>query len=140
MHSALKVAVALTLAIAAAPLTASAQFAAAPPNITVPNNPTPSTGSEPPCEYGMGSLKRISTKQIRQVDDGWRVWVRPICEYSPHAPVRNMGNAVQLIGAIRRNDVLEAALDDKHYLADDVVGVELNKGRRVVLWVHPSLY
>ena len=140
MHNATKLAVALALAIAATPLTASAQFAGA-PNITyVPNNPTPSTGSEPPCEYGMGSLKRISTKQIGQVDEDWRVWVRPICEYSPHAPVRNMGNAAQLIGAIRRNDVLEAALDDKHFLADDVVGVELNRGQRVVLWVHPSLY
>lgn len=139
MQYATKAAIALALAVALASPATSAPFANN--NITyVPNNPTPSTGSEPPCEYGMGSLKRISTKQIRQVDDDWRVWVRPICEYSPHAPVRNMGNATQLIGAIGRNEVLDAALDDKHYLADDVVGVELNKGQRVVLWVHPSLY
>jgi hypothetical protein len=51
-----------------------------------------------------------------------------------------MGNATQLIGAIGRNDVLEAALDKDRYLADDVVGVLLSKGNRVTLWVHPSLY
>jgi hypothetical protein len=105
-----------------------------------PNYNPPSGGSEPPCEYGMGYLKRISVPQLGQVDEEWKVWIRPVCENSPHAPVRNMGNATQLIGAIGRNEVLVAALDEKHYLADDVVGVELTKGQRVVLWVHPSLY
>jgi hypothetical protein len=140
MQHPIQAAIALALAVTVAPLPASAQWAAAVPLTTTPNNPTYSTGSESPCEYGMGSLKRISVAQIRQVTEGWRVWIRPICEDSPHAPVRNMGNATQLIGAIGRNPVLEGALEDKRYLADDVVGVELTKGRRAVLWVHPSLY
>ena len=139
MHYALKVALAGVLALALAPTTAFAQ--AGLPNIThvaKPNYPSPS--EEPPCEYEMGYLKRVSTKQVGGIDDSWRVWVRPVCEYSPNAPVRSHGNATQLIGAIGRNDTLEAALDEKRYLADDVVGIQLTKGRRVILWVHPSLY
>ena len=136
MLSTKSVAIAATLALTLLPSLALAQ--AANPNYNPPN--IPSSGSEPPCEYGMGHLKRISVPQIGQVDDAWKVWIRPVCEYSPHAPVRNMGNATQLIGAIGRNEVLEAALDKKRYLPDDVVGVELTKGKRAVLWVHPSLY
>ncbi|RYE88422.1 MAG: hypothetical protein EOP19_01425 [Hyphomicrobiales bacterium] len=120
----------------ATPLVASAQRV--PP--TNNNYPTPSVSSEEACEYGMGHLKAVSARQIRGVDDSWRVWVRPICEDSPHAPVRNLGNATQLIGAIGRNDTLETALGDERYLADDVVGVQLTKGNRVTLWVHRSLY
>lgn len=139
MQYALKVAFAGVLALALAPTTVFAQ--AGLPNLTyVPNNPGPSSSEEPPCEYAMGYLKRVSAKQIGGIDDSWRVWIRPVCEYSPNAPVRNMGNATQLIGAIGRNDTLEAALDEERFLADDVVGVQLSKGRRATLWVHPSLY
>lgn len=114
-----------------------------------PNNPpggpntsySPPGGSEnPACEYGMGYLKPVTVKQVGGIDDDWKVWIRPVCEDSPHAPVRNMGNATQLIGAIGRNEVLEAALDKEDFLADDVVGVQLTKGERAILWVHPSLY
>jgi hypothetical protein len=125
--------IAVAGAIALAPVASFAQFAGGP-------NHQPSVENDQPCEYGMGYLKRISVQQVGGIDDDWRVWVRPVCEDSPHAPVRNMGNATQLIGAIGRNDVLEAALDEKHYQADDVVGVQLSKGNRVTLWVHPSLY
>jgi hypothetical protein len=131
MLSTKSLAIAAAIALTLLPSLASAQA-------VKPNNPP--QGSEPPCEYAMGSLKRISVPQIGQVDDDWKVWIRQVCEYSPNAPVRSMGNATQLIGAIGRNDVLEAALDAKRYLPDDVVGVELTKGKRAVLWVHPSLY
>jgi len=131
MHKMMMIAIAG--AIALAPATGFGQIAAP------PNNP-PAAENDQPCEYGMGYLKRISVQQVGGIDDDWRVWVRPVCEDSPHAPVRNMGNATQLIGAIGRNDVLEAALDEKHYQADDVVGVQMTKGNRVTLWVHPSLY
>ena len=133
MHFTKSLTIAAALALTLLPSLALAQA-------VKPNYNPPSQGSEPPCEYAMGSLKRISVPQIGQVDDDWKVWIRPVCEYSPHAPVRSLGNATQLIGAIGRNDVLEAALDAKRYLPDDVVGVELTKGKRVVLWVHPSLY
>jgi len=125
------------LALAAVPTTASAQAFNKPGG---PNYPTPSSSDEPPCEYGMGYLGRVNATQIRGIDDNWRVWVRPVCEDSPHAPVRNMGNATQLIGAIGRNETLEAALQDARFLADDVVGVKITKGNSVMLWVHPSLY
>lgn len=106
-----------------------------------PNHPTPgATDTDPSCDYPMGYLFPVSVKQINRIDDGWKVWVRPVCEDSPNAPVRNMGNATQLIGAIGRNDVLEAALDKERYQADDVVGVVLSKTNRVTLWVHHSLY
>ena len=136
MLSTKSVAIAAAFALTLLPSLALAQ--AALPNYNPPS--IPSSGNEQPCEYGMGYLKRISVPQIAQVDDEWKVWIRPVCEHSPHAPVRNMGNATQLIGAIGRNEVLEAALDKKRYLPDDVVGVELTKGKRAVLWVHPSLY
>ena len=136
MLSTKTLALAATLALTMVPSLVLAQ-AAQPPTYNPPAAPQ---GTEPPCEYAMGHLKRISVKQVGQVDDDWKVWIRPVCEYSPHAPVRNLGNATQLIGAIGRNEVLEAALDAKRYLADDVVGVELNKGKRAGLWVHPSLY
>lgn len=134
MRHALTLAFAAVLAIAA-PIAVSA----------APNNPpggpnNPPGAHEPPCEYAMGHLRKVTVKQVGAIDDNWRVWIRPVCEYSPHAPVRSLGNATQLIGAIGRNDVLEAALDEEDYLADDVVGVQLTKGERVILWVHPSLY
>lgn len=132
MHKMMMIAIAG--AIALAPVASFGQVAGR------PNNPPPAAENDQPCEYGMGYLKRISVQQVGGIDEDWRVWVRPICEDSPHAPVRNMGNATQLIGAIGRNDVLEAALDEKHYQADDVVGVQMTKGNRVTLWVHPSLY
>lgn len=136
MHNALKLAAVGAIALVLTPQIASAQAF-----LKTPNSPKPQTSShEPPCEYGMGYLPRVSAKEVRGIDEGWRVWVRPVCENSPHAPVRNMGNATQLIGTIGRNDTLEAALDDQRYLADDVVGVRLTKGNRVTLWVHPSLY
>ena len=125
--------IAIAGAIALAPVASFAQVAGGP-------NHQPTVENDQPCEYGMGYLKRISVQQLGGIDEDWRVWIRPVCEDSPHAPVRNMGNATQLIGAIGRNDVLEAALDEKHYQADDVVGVQMTKGNRVTLWVHPSLY
>ncbi|HEY0855253.1 MAG TPA: hypothetical protein VGD86_10525 [Devosia sp.] len=140
MKTSTKLVLAVVLALAT-PVTAYAQAvgAAAPPG--GPNHP-PSAGSnsDPSCEYPMGYLFPVTVKQIKGIDDDWKVWVRPVCEDSPNAPVRNMGNATQLIGAIGRNDVLEAALDKERYLADDVVGVLLSKGNRVTLWVHHSLY
>ena len=137
MRLALRLAFAGVLAIAAPMATMAA-----------PNNPNyppggpnnPPGNHEPPCEYDMGYLKPVTVKQVGGIDEAWRVWIRPVCERSPNAPVRNMGNATQLIGAIGRNEVLEAALDDKDFLADDVVGVQLTKGQRAILWVHPSLY
>ncbi|HEY9010389.1 MAG TPA: hypothetical protein VIN06_05180 [Devosia sp.] len=139
MQTTLKVVAAGLLTLALAPTAVLAQ--AGLPAITHANNPNyPSSSEEPPCEYAMGHLRRVSVKQIKGIDDSWRVWIRPVCEDSPHAPVRNMGNATQLIGAIGRNETLDEALGEKRYLADDVVGVQLTKGNRVTLWVHPSLY
>lgn len=142
MKTATKIVLAVALALTT-PLTAMA----APNNNAAgipggPNTyPSSGTNSDPSCDYPMGYLFPVSAKQINGIDDDWKVWVRPVCENSPNAPVRNMGNATQLIGAIGRNDVLEAALDkDGRYMADDVVGVVLSKTNRVTLWVHRSLY
>ncbi len=141
MKTSTKLVLAVVLALAT-PLTALAA-----PNNPVgaavpggPNYPSGGSNSDPSCEYPMGYLFPVSVKQINRIDDDWKVWVRPVCEDSPNAPVRNMGNATQLIGAIGRNDVLEAALDKERYQADDVVGVLISKTNRVTLWVHHSLY
>jgi hypothetical protein len=136
MHLAVRLAFAGVLAIALPMAAMAAPNKPNPPG--GPNHPTSSY--EPPCEYDMGYLRPVTVKQVGGIDDEWKVWIRPVCERSPHAPVRNLGNATQLIGAIGRNEVLEAALDAKNYLPDDVVGVQLTKGERAILWVHPSLY
>lgn len=138
MHNVTKIIIAGVLLLAT-PLAAEAQQQQRQPGSTIPNPGTPSN-SDPVCEYPMGYLFPVSAKQIRGIDDNWKVWVRPVCEDSPNAPVRNMGNATQLIGAIGRNYVLEAALDKERYQADDVVGVLISKTNRVTLWVHRSLY
>ena len=44
------------------------------------------------------------------------------------------------LGDMSRAAHLDLIAAEKRYLADDVVGIQLTKGRRVILWVHPSLY
>jgi hypothetical protein len=95
--------------------------------------PAPSTYS---CTDELGYLRRVHASELAPVKDPTQVWVTPICENEDSA-FRTVGNAGKLRTAIAANQAMEAALEDKAFGPDDVVGVRMTGPDTVILYVLP---
>lgn len=121
---------AFTLASASA---AYAQVPGGPPRTTVPD-PKPTTTYS--CTDELGHLRRVHVEELAPVQDPGNVWVTPICV--DDTVFRTAGNAGALRTAIASNRAMEAALEDKAFGPDDVVGVRMTALDKVILYVNPN--
>lgn len=91
------------------------------------------------CGNDLGYLRRVYPEQIGALDFGARVSIAPVCEDGDRS-LRNAGNAGALRKQIAETPVLVAALADKAFHAEDVVGVRMIGDNTVILYVQASTY
>lgn len=86
------------------------------------------------CGDQFGYFKRVLPVQVAGIDDGYRVWVTPVC--MGDQLLRNTGNAAYLRPTIADNEVLVDALFDKNFGPDDVFAVKMMGDDTINLYVH----
>ena len=86
------------------------------------------------CSSQFGHFKRVLPVQVAGIDDGYRIWVTPVCMGSDL--LRNEGNAAYLRPTIADNEVLVEALFDKNFGPDDVFAVKMMGDDTINLYVH----
>jgi hypothetical protein len=122
------------LALTVGVTSANAMILVAKPKATASSSNTDCTGE-------MGFLRSYKVGQVRNVDDA-RVYIQPICQETSLNGRDDVGalfvegNVGGLRGTIGENETLSAALWEKDYSSDDVVGIRLNNEDQVILYVH----
>jgi hypothetical protein len=122
--------IAVTALSAASPVFAQATHV---PQRTTPNYPDPSPSTYS-CSDELGHLRRVHAGELVPVRDPSKVWVTPICV--DDSMFRNVGNAGALRSAIARNGAMTAALEEKAFTPEDVVGVRMTGPDKVTLYVN----
>lgn len=128
------------VAIAALAAPAFALSIRPPTNENTPGGPSnypdrkPRYESTYDCTAQFGHLKRVLPAEVAGIDDGYRVWVTPVCVGGEL--LRSEGNAAHLRTTIADNEVLTEALFRKNFGPDNVFAVKMMGDDTINLYVH----
>lgn len=86
------------------------------------------------CDSDVGGMGHVSAGQIRRVIDD--VLVVTVCD--GQNLMKQQKGVENIRWAIRRNDVMHAALADSGFDVGDVVGISISQPEDAVLYVHSS--
>ena len=125
---------AILAATTAIALTALAAPVLAQSNENYRKPPRGGSDSSYDCGSQYGTFKRVLPLEVAGIDDGYRVWVTPVC--MGDQLLRNTGNAAYLRPTIADNEVLVDALFDKNFGPDDVFAVKMMGDDTINLYVH----
>lgn len=86
------------------------------------------------CDSDVGGMGHVSAGQIRRVIED--VLIVTVCD--GHNLMKQQKGVENIRWAIRRNDVMHAALAESGFDSGDVVGISISQPEDAVLYVHSS--